>query len=1058
MTKFAEVKRFNHPEIEKGTLRWWKEHDIFARSISEREGGPVFSFYEGPPTANGRPGIHHVMARTIKDIFCRYKTAKGYLVTRKAGWDTHGLPVEIEVEKELGLDGRDQVYEYGIDKYNRACRESVSRYTELWDELTQRMGYWVDLEHPYVTYRSEYIESVWWLLKQIHKKGLLYKGHKIQWYSPGSGTVLSSHEVSLGYREVQDPSVFIRFAVAGQDNTYFLAWTTTPWTLISNTALAVGPDIKYVRVRVQQDDGVQERLILAEDRLEVLREEYVVEADYRGADLVGERYEPLFDYFVDRVTEDGWRVVPADYVSTEDGTGIVHTAPAFGAEDFLTAQRENLPLVNPVAPDGRFTDEAPLVAGQWFKDADKVINRDLRARGLLYRHDSYLHNYPHDWRKETPLMSYPVESWFIRTTAIKERLIELNNQINWQPEGIGTGRFGEWLENNIDWALSRRRFWGTPLPIWQSDAPGSEYIEVIGSIAELREKVGDNLPPYDELDLHRPFVDNLTWPAPDGGTMRRVEDLIDVWFDSGAMPFAQWHYPFENDAAFEESFPADFIAEGVDQTRGWFYTLHAIAALVRDSVAYRNVVVNGLVLDENGDKMSKTKGNAVDPFDVIDRYGADVVRWYMMSNSPPWENLKFSERGLQDTLRKFFSTLENVYSFFATYANIDRFIYDEDPVPLAERSELDRWILSRVHSVVETVDSSLADYNPTRAARAIEDLVEALSNWYVRRSRRRFWKSGKAEDKLAAYQTIYEVLVTVAQLMSPVAPFFGEWLFRNLTKVAPRAFPESVHLALFPESEGSMIDQVLEHRMQLARTISSIILGLRNTSGINVRQPLARALVVIGQGVDREDVDAVRDIILDEVNVKKLEYIESSSDVVHRSAKPNFQSLGKRLGKLMKPVNAAVREWGEEEIEAFVHDGSHEIEVDGQTVVLGADDVVIVSEGVKGWLVESEGGVTTALDVSVTDELAKEGLARESVNRIQNLRKQAGFEVTDRIEVRYSATESLRGAIAHHAEWIRNETLALELEEASHPDGDLVEVFQIDGEEFTVAVRRVDRR
>lgn len=655
-------------------------------------------------------------------------------------------------------------------------------------------------------------------------------------------------------------------------------------------------------------------------------------------------------------------------------------------------------------------------------------------------------------------MSYPVESWFIRTTAIKERLIELNNQINWQPEGIGTGRFGEWLENNIDWALSRRRFWGTPLPIWQSDAPDSEYIEVIGSIAELREKVGDQLPPDDELDLHRPFVDSLTWPAPDGGTMRRVEDLIDVWFDSGAMPFAQWHYPFENDAAFEESFPADFIAEGVDQTRGWFYTLHAIAALVRDSVAYRNVVVNGLVLDENGDKMSKTKGNAVDPFDVIDRYGADVVRWYMMSNSPPWENLKFSERGLQDTLRKFFSTLENVYSFFATYANIDGFVYDEEPVPLADRSELDRWILSRVHSAAGVVDSSLADYNPTRAARAIEDLVEALSNWYVRRSRRRFWKSGKAEDKMAAYQTIYEVLVTVAQLMSPIAPFFSEWLFRNLTQVAPREFPESVHLALFPESENSMIDHVLEHRMQLARTISSIILGLRNSSGINVRQPLARALVVVGQGVDRTDVDAVRDIILDEVNVKELEYIESSADVVHRSAKPNFQALGKRLGKLMKSVNTAVREWGEEEIESFLRDGSRELEVDGQAVVLGLDDVVIVSEGVKGWLVESEGGVTTALDVNVTEELAKEGLARESVNRIQNLRKQAGFEVTDRIEVRYRATESLRGAIAHHAEWIRNETLALELEEASHPDGDLVEVFQIDGEEFTVAVRRVDRR
>ncbi len=1054
--RFPEVKRFNHPQLETETLRWWTDNEIFHRSIREREGGPVFSFYEGPPTANGRPGIHHVMARTIKDIFCRFKTAKGYLVTRKAGWDAHGLPVEIEVEKELGLTGREQVYEFGIDRYNKACRESVLRYTEQWDDLTRRMGYWVDLEHPYVTFRNEYIESVWWLIKQIHEKGLLYKGHKIQWYSPGSGTVLSSHEVSLGYQEVQDPSVYIKFAVRGQENFYFLAWTTTPWTLISNTALAVGPDIDYVRIRIAADDR-SERLILARDRLEVVGLDYEIEAEMKGRDLVGMFYDPLYDYFLaDAEANSGWRVVAADYVSTADGTGIVHTAPAFGAEDFDTAHREGLPLVNPIAGDGRFTNAAPLVDGMWFKDADKVINRDLRARGLMFRQETYLHNYPHDWRKGTPLMSYPVDSWFIRTTAIKDRLVQLNKQINWHPRSIGEGRFGEWLENNVDWALSRRRFWGTPLPVWVSDAPGSDYIEVIGSIAELRKKAGDQIGSDHELDLHRPFVDGLTWPAPDGGTMHRVEDLIDVWFDSGAMPFAQWHYPFENDAAFEESFPADFIAEGVDQTRGWFYTLHAIAVLVRDDVAYRNVVVNGLVLDEDGEKMSKSKGNAVDPFDVIEKYGADVARWYMMSNSPPWENLKFTDRGLQDTLRKFFSTLENVYGFFATYANIDEFTFEGAVIPVRQRPELDRWILSKLHSVISEVDEALTDYNPTLAARAIEEQVEALSNWYIRRSRRRFWKSElDASDKTAAYQTVYECLETIARLMSPIAPFFGEWLFRSLNSVTGLSGADSVHLARFPESRSDIIDVALERRMQVARTAASIVLALRNESGINVRQPLAKILLVVGSGVDEADIEAVRAVILDEVNVKEMELVPSSSGVVRRSAKPDFQRLGKRLGKLMKAVNVEVRKWGDDDIEAFLSEGGTDLQVDGEAVRLEPDDVVITSEGIEGWLVGTEEGVTVALDTNLTDELIKEGLARESVNRIQNLRKQAGFEVTDRIRVAYSASDLVRAAIAAHAEWIRNETLALELEEASHPEGDMVQVYEIDGEPVTIAVRRL---
>lgn len=1059
MDSFREFKRFEHSQVEKEVLSWWDEHNIFARSIEQRSGAPAFSFYEGPPTANGRPGIHHVMARTIKDTFCRYKTMKGYLVMRKAGWDTHGLPVEIEVEKRLGLEGRHQVEEYGIERYNEACRKSVLEYKELWDDLTVRMGYWVDLSNPYITFNYKYIETLWWLIKQIYEKGLLYKGYKIQWYSPGSSTVLSSHEVSLGYEEVQDPSVYIRFAVDGQPNTYFLAWTTTPWTLISNTALAVGDDIEYVRVQHVDPHLGEEYLILARERLDVLKEEYEVLDSFSGSDLIGMTYRPLFPYFIDEVEEgEAWRVVSASFVSTDEGTGVVHMAPAFGADDYEVGRREGLPLFNPITPDGTFTEKASLVAGVWFKDADKTIVRDLRDRGLLYRHETYLHNYPHDWRKGTPLMSYPVESWFIRTTAVKDRLIALNKTINWQPETIGSGRFGEWLENNIDWALSRRRYWGTPLPIWVSDKPGSTYMEVIGSIQELREKCGDQLPADEELDLHRPFVDSLTWPAPDGGTMRRVPDLIDVWFDSGAMPFAQWHYPFENTEVFERSFPADFIAEGVDQTRGWFYTLHAIATLVKDSVAYKNVVVNGLVLDENGEKMSKSKGNAVDPFEVIERFGADVVRWFMMSNTPPWENIKFSERGLVETLRKFFNTLENVYSFFATYANIDGFRYSEARIPVSERTELDRWIMSRLNSTVRFVDEALGDYNPTRAARAIERFVEELSNWYIRRSRRRFWKEGgKQHDKLSAYQTVSECLLTLAKLMSPIAPFFGEWLFRSINEVTHQENVESVHLCLFPVVEEEAIDADLEHRMGLARTISSIVLSLRNQSGINVRQPLPRILVVAEGMVDEKSVERVRGIILDEVNVKDIEYVAGSSSVVKRSAKPNFKRLGKRLGKLMKPVNEQLRTMSDEEIQRFLDTGRLTLHVNGEAVELDREDVEISSEGIAGWLVGQENGVTAALDVTITTDLLLEGLARESVNRIQNMRKSADFDVTDRIAITYNGTEQVRSAIRKHEDWIRNETLALELDEAERPTGKLVESFEIGGDRLTVGLRRIER-
>lgn len=1077
MKKFTEVKRFDLPAIEESILTWWDEQNIFERSITQREGAPAFTFYEGPPTANGRPGIHHVMARTIKDIFCRYKSLKGYYVMRKAGWDTHGLPVEIEVEKELGLEGRHQVEEYGIEKYNAACRESVLRYKSLWDDLTVRMGYWVDLDNPYVTFHTSYIESVWWLIKQIYNKGLLYKGYKIQWYSPGSGTVLSSHEVSLGYKEVQDPSVYVRFPVIGEPNTYFLAWTTTPWTLISNAALAIGPKIEYARIRHTGADGQEEFLILATARLSVIKEDYEVLETFPGQDLVGKTYQPLFDYFTGEV-EPGraWRVVPADFVSTEDGTGIVHIAPAFGADDYELGRREGLPLLNPVTPDGMFSEKVDLVAGLWFKDADKVIARNLRDRGLLYRHETYLHNYPHDWRKGTPLISYPVESWFIRTTAVRDRLIELNETINWQPKSIGEGRFGEWLKNNVDWALSRRRYWGTPLPIWVSDKPGSTEMEVIGSIAELRERVGDQLPPDEEIDLHRPYVDRLTWPAKDGGTMRRVPDLIDVWFDSGAMPYAQWHYPFENKEQFERSFPADFIAEGVDQTRGWFYTLHAIATLVMDSVAFKNVVSNGLILAEDGEKMSKTKGNAVDPFQVITTYGADVVRWYMMNNNPPWENTRFSERGLVDTLRGFFITLQNVYSFFATYANVDGFSYAETRIPVAERPELDRWIMSRLNTTILEVDEALADYNPTRATRAIERFVDEFSNWHIRRSRRRFWKAktggnglDKAssyvdQDKLAAYQTVFECLIAVSKLMSPIAPFFSEWLYRALTEPIAaleqsgltEEIRQSVHLADFPAVEQDAIDRELEHRMGLAQTISSIVLALRNQSGINVRQPLPRILVVTGIGVQQEEVERVRDVILDEVNVKDIEYLGGSSGVVKRTAKPDFKRLGKRLGKLMKPVNEAVRSLSDEEIERFLEEGQLRLQIDGETVVLDREDVEVTSEGIAGWLVQQENGVTVALDTTITDDLLAEGLARESVNRIQNLRKMADLDVTDRILVTYRASETLTEAIERHAGWIRNETLALELEKAEQPEGQFVETFEIGTEQLTVAIRRAE--
>ncbi|MEX1211841.1 MAG: isoleucine--tRNA ligase [Balneolaceae bacterium] len=1048
--RFEEVKQLTYPKAEVEVLQWWEEQKIFEKSLESRKDGIPFTFFEGPPTANGKPGIHHVLARTVKDLICRYKTLKGFRVDRKAGWDTHGLPVEIEVEKELGLEGRHQVEEFGVAKYNARCRESVLKYKDLWDELTRRMGYWVDLDHPYVTFENDYIESVWWAFKTLHEKGFVYKGYKIQWYSPGSATVLSSHEVSLGYEETQDPSIYIRFPVEGEKDTFFLAWTTTPWTTVSNLALAVHPELIYVRVQMKGDRD--ETLILAEGCLDqAIVDEYEIIDRCPGKELLGMRYEPLFEDALREIDRDqAFRVIAADYVTTDDGTGVVHTAPAYGADDYESCQREGIPLFNPIDRDGRFTDQAPEWEGVWFKEADKPISRALKEKGFLYRHETCVHNYPFDWRKGTPLMSYPVESWFVRTTSVKDRMVELNREINWKPESTGTGRFGTWLENNVDWAISRQRYWGTPIPIWVSE-DNPDYIECIGSVDELRKKAG--LSSDEEIDLHRPWLDEITWSAPDGSTMRRVPDLLDVWFDSGAMPFAQWHYPFEHKKEFKTHFPADFIAEGVDQTRGWFYTLHALGTMLFDKPAYLNVVSNGLVLDEKGNKMSKSKGNTVDPFEVIQTYGADVVRWYMMSNSAPWENLKFSEEGLKETQRKLFNTVVSTYSFFAMYANIDRFTYDGNPLAHSERTEMDRWILSRMNTTIKCVDEHLDNYEPTRAAREVERVVDDLSNWYVRRSRRRFWREGKSLDKTAAYQTLYECLSDLAIIMSPFAPAFGEWLHRFLNRVTERDV-ESVHLAYYPTVEETSIDRSLEHRMEMARVISSTVLRIRNQIDMNVRQPLARIILPL-KSEERKAVESVRDIILDEVNVKSIEFVDDDSKIVSKKAKPNFPVLGKKIGKLMKPVAAAVGKMTTGEITTFELEGSCEIQLDsGETVNLESEDLEILRSGLEGWSVETEKGITVALDTEITDDLRREGLARELVNRIQNMRKEADYDVTDHIDVGLQGDGEIGEAVQAMKEYIQTETLADSLATEALPQADFVKDWEVEGVPCEISIRR----
>ncbi len=1051
--KFKEVKKLDYSDMEVKILKWWKEQNIFQKSISSRKEGVPFSFYEGPPTANGKPGIHHVMARTVKDLFCRYKTLKGYRVLRKGGWDTHGLPVEIEVEKELGLESREQVKEYGMAEYNEKCRTSVLKYKDLWDTLTKRMAYWVDLDDPYITFENDYIESVWWAFNKLFEKGLVYQGHKIQWYSPGSGTVLSSHEVSLGYKEVQDPSIYVKFKLEEQDDTFFLAWTTTPWTIISNMALAVNPNLDYVKIKLQQDRN-DEYFILAKECVdETIDEEYEIVEEFSGEELLDMKYEPVFEYARNQYKDaKAWKVIAADYVTTDEGTGVVHTAPAFGADDYQSCQREGIPVFNPIDKEGRFIDLVREFEGEWFKDADKEISRAIKEKNRMYKHETYIHNYPFDWRKGTPLMSYPVESWFIKTTDVKEKMVKFNEEINWKPESTGTGRFGTWLENNVDWAVSRQRYWGTPIPLWVSDKD-PEYVESVGSIKELKEKAG--LDEDEEIDLHRPYIDELTWEAPNDGTMRRIPDLLDVWFDSGSMPFAQWHYPFEQKVEFKTNYPADFIAEGVDQTRGWFYTLHALGTMLFDEAAYKNVISNGLVLDANGEKMSKSKGNSVNPFDVIQKYGADTVRWYMMSNASPWENIKFSKEGLQETQRKFFNTITNIYSFFALYANIDNFIYSGTPIPVSDREEIDRWIISRVNTTIKKVDEHLDAYEPTQAAREVEKFVDRLSNWYVRRNRARFWEEGKSFSKTTAYQTLYECLVDLAKVMSPIAPFTGEWLYHRLNEVT-QLDEESVHLSYYPTVEETAVDKSLEHRMKRARQISSMVLSLRNKIEINVRQPLARIILPIKDEEERQAIESVKEIILDEVNVKKIEFVDDDSGIVEKSAQPNFSKLGKQLGGKMKTLTPKVKQLSTEQITEFERNGSIDIDLGNSNgkVQLADDDLEITRSGLEGWQVETEKGLSVALDTELDEQLVQEGLAREFVNRIQNMRKEADFNVTDRINIGVEGPDEIEQVILSMNAYIKDQTLAEDITRDSLDISDFEKTWEIGENRCTISIRR----
>ena len=1044
------IEKEGYPEIEKRILKFWEDNKIFEKSISERSEDKSFTFYEGPPTANGKPGIHHVMSRTLKDLVCRYKTLQGFRVERKAGWDTHGLPVEIEVEKKIGIKNKSEVAEYGIEKYNKKCRESVFTYLDLWEKMTTRMGYWIDLNSAYITLKNDYIESVWWALKTLFDKGLIYKDYKIVPQDPKSETVLSSHELALGYRETKDPSVYLLLKIK-DSNEYFLVWTTTPWTLISNVALAVGPNITYVKI--ETDNKI---IILAKDRLEIIDSEYEIVEELKGSELDGTEYEQLFNYV--KVNKKAFYVVPANFVSTDDGSGIVHIAPAFGADDYELSKKYNLPLLQPVTRGGLFTEEVTDFAGKFVKDADKDIIFKLKNEGKLYKKETITHTYPFSWRNEdVPVIYYARESWFIRTTDVAERMIALNKTINWQPPEVGSGRFGNWLEENKDWALSRDRFWATPLPIWTSE-DGDMF--AVGSIAELKDgyinEKGKKLSvrEVEDIDLHKPFVDSIIFER-NGKIYRRTPEVIDAWFDSGSMPFAQYHYPFENKEEFEKKFfPSDFICEGIDQTRGWFYTLHAIAVMLFDDVAYKNVIVNELILDKNGQKMSKSKKNTVDPFILFDKYGADTTRWYLVTSSPPWRPTLFDEEGLAEVQRKFFGTLVNTYSFFVLYANIDGFNYSEKSIPFEDREEIDQWIISRLNSLVFEYRNYMDNYEVTKAARAVSEFtIDDLSNWYVRRTRRRFWKSEMNDNKLAAYQTLYECLITVCKLTSPFAPFISEEIYQNLNSVTGKENHESIHLTDFPAARE--INKELELKMEVAQKVVYLTRSMRAKSNLKVRQPLKKIMVVV-ENKNREALTQMKDVILDEVNVKDMVLLENDQSIVNKSAKANFKSLGPKFGKKVQLVANEIKKLNSEEIAKLDSGEQLKILINKEEVTISPEDVEIVSSEIKGWFVESEGSVTVAIDTELDSSLIEEGLAREFVNRIQNMRKEAGFNVTDKISIKFMGSKIINKAIQSFTDYVTAETLANKIVDAEKLNGGFTQEWKIGEHSCTIQIERLE--
>ena len=1061
---FKEIKEdFNYPEMEKRILQFWDKEDIFHKSIQIRKDAPNFIFFEGPPTANGRPGIHHVISRTIKDLVCRYKTMQGFKVERKAGWDTHGLPVEIEVEKELKLDGKAKIEELGIDKFCDQCHESVFRYKKEWDDLTTRIGYWLDLDKAYITCSNEYIESVWWLLSQFWDKGLIYQGHRIVPYCPRCGTALSSHEVAQGYEEVSDPSVYVKMKLLDQPNTYFLVWTTTPWTLISNVALAVGSDIDYVKVEHQGQD-----LILAEALAgQALDGEYKIKERFKGKELEGLKYEPLYS-FVKTDKSKAFYVILADFVSVEEGTGIVHIAPAFGADDYEIGRKYRLPVVQPVDTKGEFTDEVTPWKGLFVKDADESIMNDLKKRKLLYKRGDYRHTYPFCWRCESPLIYYARQSWFIKTTAYKDKLLEDNEKINWYPPEIGSGRFGEWLENNVDWALSRERFWGTPLNIWLCDKCGEK--KSVPSIEELLRLAipGESLSSFKKcINLHKPMIDTITLKCSEcQGIMHRTPEVIDCWFDSGSMPYAQWHYPFEHKDDFKEKFPAEFISEAIDQTRGWFYSLLAISSFISGEPAYKNVIVIELIQDKNGFKMSKSKGNVVDPWEVLNVQGADALRWYLLSVSHPWLPTRIIKDAITEVERKFLSTLRNTYSFFALYANIDKFNPLEYKHDLKDRPDLDRWAISRLNSLIQKVTSGLDNYDLTRVARQIQEFViEDLSNWYVRRSRRRFWQSAQTQDKISAYLTLWESLVTLCKLIAPYTPFISEELYRELSAKGdsdspqgsePNGSSQSVHLASFPKVDERHIDKKLEEKMEVLQKIASLSRAARNKVGIKIRQPLAEILAKVPKGIDKKELESLSNLISDEVNVKKISFVEDDISVTQLVATPNFGRLGPKFGKNANTVAQKIRSLSDEELNRFKKEKRLKWELEGEMVELGEEDLEIGEREKEGYIIESENEYKVALFTTLTEKLKDEGFARELVNKIQNMRKSAGFEVMDRIKVDIKTTPRLYKAIEAFNQYIKRETLAKEISESGEK-GESSKEWDINGEKAQISVSRMKR-